>query len=51
MSSATKAEVGALFLNAKEATVLHTTLTEMGHEQPAILLQIDNSPMASSMEQ
>jgi hypothetical protein len=43
MSSATNAEVGALFLNAKEATVLRTTLTEMGHNQPATPLQTDNS--------
>jgi hypothetical protein len=42
MSSAAKAEVGALFLNAKEATVLHTTLTKMGHEQPPTPLQTNN---------
>ena len=39
MSSAAEAEVGALFLNAKEATVLRTTLTEMGHNQPVTPLQ------------
>ncbi len=43
MSSAAEAEVGALFLNAKEATVLRTTLTEMGHQQPPTPLQTDNS--------
>jgi hypothetical protein len=43
MSSAAEAEVGALFLNAKEATVLHTTLSEMGHQEPATPLQTDNS--------
>jgi hypothetical protein len=35
MSSTAKAKVGALFSNAKEATILHTTLKEMGHPQPA----------------
>jgi hypothetical protein len=43
MSSAAEAEVSTLFLNAKEATVLRTTLTEMGHQQPATPLQTDNS--------
>ena len=43
MSSATEAEVGALFLNAKEGTVLRTTLEEMGHPQPPTPLQTDNS--------
>jgi hypothetical protein len=26
--------IGAVFLNAKEGTVLHTTLEELGHPQP-----------------
>jgi hypothetical protein len=43
MSLAAEAEVGTLFLNAKEGTVLRTTLSEMGHPQPPILLQTDNS--------
>jgi hypothetical protein len=43
MSSAAEAEVGALFLNAKEGTVLRTTLEEMGHPQPPTPLQTDNS--------
>jgi len=43
MSSAAEAELGALFLNAKEGTVLRTTLVEMGHPQPATPLQTDNS--------
>jgi hypothetical protein len=43
MSSAAEAELGALFLNAKEATIQRTTLTEMGHEQPVTPLKTDNS--------
>jgi hypothetical protein len=34
MSSAAEAEIGAVFLNAKEGTVLRTTLEELGHPQP-----------------
>ena len=41
--SAAEAEWGALFVNAKEATSLRTTLIEMDHPQPATPLQTDNS--------
>jgi hypothetical protein len=34
MSSAVEAGSGAVFLNAKDRTVLRTTLDEMGHNQP-----------------
>jgi hypothetical protein len=34
MSSAVEAEVGALYLNAKEAVYLRQILTELGHPQP-----------------
>jgi hypothetical protein len=34
MSSATEAEIGAVFKNAKEGAVLRKTLEEMGHKQP-----------------
>jgi hypothetical protein len=34
MSSAVEAELGALFLNAKEAVYLRQILTKMGHLQP-----------------
>jgi hypothetical protein len=34
MSSAAEAEIGAVFINAKEGTVLRTTLEELGHPQP-----------------
>jgi hypothetical protein len=34
MSSAAEAEIGAVFINAKEGAVLRTTLEELGHTQP-----------------
>eukprot|EP00957_Ditylum_brightwellii_P157821 12012386-Ditylum_brightwellii.AAC.1 len=43
MASAAEAELGALFENAKEAVVLRTTLQELGHQQPATPIQVDNS--------
>jgi hypothetical protein len=49
MSSAAEAEIGALFLNAKEGTVIRTTLTEMGHPQPATPLETDNSTACGIM--
>jgi hypothetical protein len=46
LSSATEAELGALFYNAKDACMLRTTLTEMGHPQPATPIQTDNAVAA-----
>ena len=43
MSSAAEAELGALFINAKEAIYLRQILTEMGHPQPPTPIQTDNS--------
>jgi hypothetical protein len=43
MSSATEAEFAGLFHNAKDGAMLRTTLTEMGHPQPATPIQTDNS--------
>eukprot|EP00957_Ditylum_brightwellii_P119073 9082061-Ditylum_brightwellii.AAC.1 len=43
MASAAEAELGALFENSKEAVSLHTPLNELGHLQPATLIQVDNS--------
>ena len=43
MSSAAEAELGALFLNAKEGVYLRQILTEMGHPQPPTLVHFDNS--------
>ena len=42
MSSAAEAELGALFLNAREAVYLRQILTEMGHPQPQTPIQTDN---------
>jgi hypothetical protein len=43
MSSAAEAELGALFLNAKEAIYIRRMLHEMGHPQPRTPIQTDNS--------
>ncbi len=43
MSSAAEAELGAIFINAKEAVYLRQILTEMGHPQPRTPIQTDNS--------
>ena len=43
VSSAAKAETGGLFTNMKEATILRTTLQEMGYKQPPTPIQVDNS--------
>ena len=43
MSSAAEAELGALFINAKEAVHIRRMLTEMGHPQPRTPIQTDNS--------
>jgi hypothetical protein len=43
MSSAAEAEIGAVFINTKEGTVLCTTLEELGHPQPPIPLETDNT--------
>eukprot|EP00957_Ditylum_brightwellii_P171085 13024242-Ditylum_brightwellii.AAC.1 len=43
MESAVEVELGALFENAKEAVALCTMLQELGHQQPATPLQVDNS--------
>jgi aspartyl/asparaginyl-tRNA synthetase len=43
MSSAAEAELGALFLNAKEGVYLRQILTEMDHPQPRTPLQTENT--------
>ena len=44
MASAAEAELGALFYNAKEGTIIRTTLQEMGHPQvEPTPIQTDNS--------
>jgi hypothetical protein len=42
-SSAAEAEIGAAFINCKEAIPLRLTLTEMGHLLPATPVTIDNT--------
>ena len=41
--SAAEAELGALFLNMREAKILRLMLQEMGHQQPATPVHCDNS--------
>jgi hypothetical protein len=43
VSSATEAELGAAFFNAKDGVTVRITLEEMGHPQPPTPLQVDNS--------
>jgi hypothetical protein len=46
MSSAAEAELGALFLNAKEALYQCQILTEMGHPQPGTPTQTNNKTVS-----
>ena len=43
MASACEAEIGAMFVNAREAVPMRQTLQEMGHPQPKTPLQTDNT--------
>jgi hypothetical protein len=43
VASAAEAEMGALFLNAKEGVNIWNILAEMGHPQRATPLQTDNT--------
>jgi hypothetical protein len=43
MSSAAEAEIGAVFINAKEGAVLRTTLEELGHPQPPTPMETNNT--------
>ena len=43
MSSAAEAELGALYINAREAVHIRNILEEMGHPQPPTPIQTDNS--------
>ena len=43
MSSTAEAEIGALFLNSRQAIPARTTLIEMGHQQPPTPIQVDNT--------
>jgi hypothetical protein len=43
MSLAAEAELGALYVNAREAVPIQNLLHEMGHPQPPTPIQTDNS--------
>jgi hypothetical protein len=43
MSSAAEAEIGAVFINAKEGAVLRTTLEELGYPHPPTPVETDNT--------
>jgi hypothetical protein len=43
MSSAPEAEVGALYINCREAILARHTLKFMGHPQPLTPMQMDNA--------
>ena len=43
VTSAAEAELGALFLNMKEAKTIRLALEEMGHPQPPTPIHVDNS--------
>ena len=43
ISSAAEAELGALYVNAQEAVPMRHLLEEMGHKQPKMPIQTDNS--------
>ena len=43
MASACEAEIGAMFVNAREAVPMRQTLHEMGHPQPKTPMQTDNT--------
>jgi hypothetical protein len=47
VSSASEADLGALFHNDKEACPLSTALEEMGHPQPPAMVEMGNSALAS----
>jgi hypothetical protein len=49
LSSATEAEMGALFYNAKVAAWLRTTLEEFGHPQPPTPIQTDKNTCAAGI--
>jgi hypothetical protein len=43
MSSAVEADIGTLFINAKAAVSMQQTLEELGHPQPRMPIQTDDS--------
>ena len=51
MSSAAEAELGALYINSREAVPIRHLLEEMGHKQPPTPVQIDNSTALGVVKQ
>ena len=51
MSSAAEAELGALYINAREAVPLRILLEEMGHPQPPTPIQVDNTTALGVVKQ
>jgi hypothetical protein len=51
LSSATEAELGALFYNAKDAAWLRTSLAELGYPQPPTPIQTDNACAAGILNE
>ena len=43
MSSAAESEIGAIYVNAREAVPAQQSLNEMGHHQPQTPMQTDNT--------
>ena len=46
MLSASEAEIGAIFINAKQAVPLRKTLVELGHPKTKTTIQTDNTKVA-----
>ena len=46
MGSAAKSEIGATYINGQESVPILTLLRKLGHPQPAIPMQVDNSTAA-----
>ena len=42
VASSAEAELGTLFLNAKEGKIRHNALHEVGHKQPSTSMHCDN---------
>ena len=49
MSSAAEVEIGAMYVNAREAVPARKILDEMGHHQPRTPMQTDNSAAHSAV--
>ena len=43
VASAAEAELGSLFLNTREATIIRLILHELGHPQPPTPIHVDNT--------